>query len=155
MKTCYIAGPMKGIPTLQLRRLCDAAAAKLRSEGWNVISPADLDRAVGFDRDNHARHAVEMLRDMQIRDIEAIFKSDAIFVLDRHWAMSKGATAEICVARWRDIPAYSYTTREPLVTDTVTKVADSETVPEHGVSFPKTENGRCPGGGVPPDDRRP
>lgn len=110
-KTCYIAGPMRGYPRYNFDAF-DAARDALMAEGWKVISPADLDRQAGFDPDNHPVTA-ELLREMQIRDVDAIFNSDAIFVLDG-WASSKGATAEICVAKWRDIPVFSFTTRQPI-----------------------------------------
>lgn len=111
MKTCYIAGPMRGYPRYNFDAF-DNAAAKLRAEGWNVISPTDLDRQMGFNPDTDSV-TQEMLTDMQIRDVDAIFKSDAVFVLDG-WAMSKGATAEICLAKWRDIPAISFSERKPI-----------------------------------------
>lgn len=110
-QTCYIAGPMRGYPRYNFDAF-DSAAAVLRSEGWNVISPADLDRQAGFDPDTHPV-TDELLREMQIRDVDAIFNADTVFVLDG-WVTSKGATAEICVAKWRDIPVLSYSSRDPI-----------------------------------------
>jgi hypothetical protein len=116
-KTCYIAGPMRGYPRYNFDAF-DAARDALIKEGWHVISPADLDRQAGFDPDNHPVTA-ELLREMQIRDVDAIFfNADTVFALDG-WATSKGATAEICVAKWRDIPVLSYTDRQPIVINTV------------------------------------
>jgi hypothetical protein len=110
-KTCYIAGPMRGYPRYNFDAF-DAARDVLIKEGWAVISPADLDRQAGFDPDNHPVTA-ELLREIQIRDVAAIFNVDMVFVLDG-WATSKGATAEICVAKWRDIPVLSFTDRQPI-----------------------------------------
>lgn len=130
-KTCYIAGPMRGYPRYNFDAF-DAARDVLCAEGWAVISPADLDRQAGFDPDNHPVTA-ELLREMQIRDVDAIFNVDTVFVLDG-WAMSKGATAEICVAKWRDIPVLSFTDRMPIkILPIATKEEPKEPVKEEDV----------------------
>lgn len=38
----YLGGPMTGIPKFNFPRF-DAVAAKLREDGWNIVSPAELD----------------------------------------------------------------------------------------------------------------
>lgn len=39
---CYIAGPMSGVPQFNFPAF-DAAAADLRSRGYDIVSPAELD----------------------------------------------------------------------------------------------------------------
>ena len=46
--TIYIAGKMRGIPYYNFPAF-DAARDRLRECGFSVVSPADLDRDVGFD----------------------------------------------------------------------------------------------------------
>ena len=45
--TCYIAGPMTGYPRFNFDAF-DAARDDLRSDGYDVISPADLDIRLSF-----------------------------------------------------------------------------------------------------------
>ena len=47
-KRLYIAGPMRGIPQYNFP-VFDAARDKAIALGWDAVSPADLDRANGFD----------------------------------------------------------------------------------------------------------
>ena len=46
--TVYVAGPMRGKKFFNFPAF-DDAKEDLESQGFSVISPADLDRAVGFD----------------------------------------------------------------------------------------------------------
>lgn len=92
---------MRGKPLFNFPAF-DAARDKLKSEGWNVISPADLDRAIGFDEKSTTEPTKEFLDAAFDRDIEALKKSDAIYLL-AGWESSTGATAEYWVARWLHI----------------------------------------------------
>jgi hypothetical protein len=98
MKTIYIAGPMRGFPRFNFPAF-DAARDRLVKEGWNVISPADMDREVGFDEHDKFEPSKQFLDMAFDRDIAAIKKSDAIYMLSG-WEGSTGATAEYWLARW-------------------------------------------------------
>ena len=98
MKTIYIAGPMRGYPLFNFPAF-DAARDKLKAEGWKVLSPADMDRAVGFDPTIDQEPSKQFLDEAFDRDIEAIRNCDAIFMLTG-WEASTGATAEYWIARW-------------------------------------------------------
>lgn len=80
-KTIYIAGPMSGLPELNFPAFHEAAA-DLRAQGHEVVSPAELyshtDRDWGF----YMRAAIKAMMDC-----------DEIFML-RGWANSKGAKIE-------------------------------------------------------------
>jgi hypothetical protein len=88
----------------------DHARNKMRSDGYDVISPADLDRAAGFDATrlpaNSNWHDVESLGfDVAAaidRDLDELKRCDAIYML-RGWQDSLGATAEHAIARWRGL----------------------------------------------------
>lgn len=101
MPSIYIAGPMTGYPEFNFPAF-DAARNNLERD-WNVISPADLDRAIGFE----VTHEVtpEFLRDAMRRDINAIMDVDALYAL-KGWEQSKGASAEVALAKWRGIPVH-------------------------------------------------
>lgn len=103
-KTIYIAGPMRGKPLFNFPSF-DAARDRLVADGWSVISPADMDREIGFDETKSYPPTKEFLDAAMARDIEAIKKSDAIYML-RGWKESTGATAEYHLARWKHIPIY-------------------------------------------------
>lgn len=91
----YIAGPMRGKPQFNFRAF-DNAAAVLRKAGYDAVSPADLDRAVGFD--GHADGVSEAFVHQCIkRDIAALLTCDHVVVLDG-WQHSVGARLEVEVA---------------------------------------------------------
>jgi hypothetical protein len=113
--TFYIAGPMAGRPYFNFPEF-DAARDYLQRKGFNVISPADLDREVGidpmqFDRDHDwTANALsgQELQDAIERDIVALRKCDAIYLLDG-WQTSKGAQAEKAIAEWNGMEVFYQT----------------------------------------------
>lgn len=102
----YIAGPMRGVPEFNFPAF-DAARSHLLTEGFeDVVSPADMDRDVGFDPsdlpDDHDWAVVPdsfSLAEAVDRDLQAIRECDAIYLLEG-WEHSKGALAEKAVAEW-------------------------------------------------------
>ncbi|CAB4135932.1 Protein of unknown function DUF4406 [uncultured Caudovirales phage] len=102
MRSIYIAGPMTGYAKFNFPAF-DAARDYLERD-WNVISPADMDRELGFDAAVDEVTA-EFLRDAMRRDINAIMAVDAVYAL-AGWEQSKGASAEVALAEWRGIPVY-------------------------------------------------
>lgn len=126
----YLAGPMTGIAEFNFPAF-DAVAADLRGAGWEVISPAELDRADGFDE--RGMSGIEPLTDHQRRrfarnDIAALLTVDAIVLLPG-WQGSTGATNESKVAGWLGLAAFEWD-------DTVGTVAVDLT--EVWSSVPKT-----------------
>lgn len=93
----YVAGPMRGIASYNFPAF-DAAAKWLRRQGHQVISPAEMDRNVGFDETAHIPDE-EFLRRAITRDMAAIAECDAIFLL-RGWSKSKGANLELQMAKF-------------------------------------------------------
>jgi len=106
-KSIYIAGPMRGKPFFNFPAF-DAAHDKLEDEGWNAISPADMDREHGFDALdmepdsdwNDLSQVPFTIDECMERDLEAIKNADAIYML-KGWQNSTGAQAEYWCARWR------------------------------------------------------
>lgn len=106
----YLAGPMSSLPGFGFDRF-DAARDNLIINGYKVISPADIDREIGFDP------SVGTLDDFDLpaairRDVDAILGCDAVVLLPGHES-SKGATAERYVAKWAGIPCYTYPDLKP------------------------------------------
>lgn len=90
---------MRGIPLYNFPEF-DRVAGLLHSAGYDVISPADLDRKVGFNPDKGDEADEAFIRAAMKRDIEAIIdRADAVALLDG-WEASKGATAEVAMAAW-------------------------------------------------------
>jgi hypothetical protein len=83
----YLAGPMTGLPGFNFRAF-DKARDELTHQGYDVISPADLERK------RTSRSYSEALRD----DIAHLVKCEAIYLL-RGWQFSVGAKLELAVAR--------------------------------------------------------
>lgn len=96
---------MRGYPQFNFPAF-DAAAEHLRSSGWEIVSPADIDRQYGFD----PNHAVEGQIDMQPiiqRDIKAVLECEAIILLPG-WEKSVGALAEKNIAEWAGKKVFEY-----------------------------------------------
>ena len=83
--TLYVAGPMSGLPNLNFDAF-HAAATALRSKGYQVINPAEINP-------DHAMPWHECMR----RDIAELVKCDGIVLLDG-WQQSRGATLEHHIA---------------------------------------------------------
>jgi len=104
-KTIYIAGPMRGYPKFNFPAF-DEAKEEL-SKNWNVISPADIDRAAGFSEDGDEPDST-MLRNMIERDLDAIiWKCDAIALLPG-WQRSRGAKVEKALAEFLGLEIFYY-----------------------------------------------
>lgn len=102
MKCAYLAGPMTGYPLYNFPAF-DAARDQLTAQGWRVISPADMDRAMGFNPETDTP-TPEFLTQVRRADTLAILdEADAIFMLP-NWQYSKGARAEFALAEWKGIP---------------------------------------------------
>lgn len=99
-RTFYLAGPMSGVQLFNFP-MFDLVRDHLLALGYNVISPADLDREVGFDPETGVVSKV-FLEEAMKRDLDAIMKADAIVMLPG-WERSTGAKAELALARWRHI----------------------------------------------------
>lgn len=104
----YIAGPMRGIPLYNFPAF-DSAAEKLRSQGYEVISPADVDRRRGFDpallpspQNWTVVPDVLCLEEVVNEDLNLLETCDGIYMLPG-WEFSTGATAEHAVAKWRGL----------------------------------------------------
>ena len=105
----YLSGPMSGVPNYNAP-MFDAATKKLREEGFEVLSPVELDRAEGFDLESPPKASYWSLL---ARDVFTIGDSElsAIFVLPG-WEKSKGARLEVFQALLMKLPVVSYETRK-------------------------------------------
>jgi hypothetical protein len=119
--TFYIAGPMRGFPRYNFDAF-DAASLDLRGRGFNVISPADMDRQIGFDPDSKEPLTKEFLDGAMQRDIDAIMRADGIVLLPG-WERSTGAQAEAALARWKHIPVLLYPSMKPIGSEDVLEEA--------------------------------
>lgn len=96
MTRLYLAGPMRDYPSYNFPAF-DAAAARLRAAGYSVVSPAEMDRDLGFDPD--VDEADDAFVDGALRrDVRAIAGCDAVALLDG-WQASQGVAVELQVAR--------------------------------------------------------
>lgn len=111
----YIAGPMRGYWEFNFPAF-DAAAAHLRAAGYDVVSPAELDRACGINVAGMFGNLDQLpdcdLVDTVRRDVEAIINVDAIVLLPG-WENSAGACAELALARWLRKGALLYPSMRP------------------------------------------
>ena len=77
----YVSGPMTGLPDLN-KPAFNAEAARLRSEGHDVVNPADVNLGPGADWADYMRV-----------DLADMLTCDTIFMLPG-WESSKGARIE-------------------------------------------------------------
>ena len=93
----YIAGPMRGYYPQYNFSAFDEAAHKLRKLGHHVYSPAEMDRAAGFNEwcDEATE---EFVQEAMRRNLAAIDKCDAIVLLPG-WESSEGTAEEIAYGR--------------------------------------------------------
>lgn len=111
--TFYVTGPMRGLPFFNFPAF-DGARDLGISLGYNIISPADLDRKKGIDPINDPgcvermkEENPDLLQDIVRRDIEAVLNlnsrnNDGLAILP-DWRKSTGAPAEIYVARFKGL----------------------------------------------------
>ena len=124
----YIAGPMTGYDRFNFPAF-HAAAAQLRAVGYEVVSPAEMDEAEGFDPTTG--QGLRPFSDYMARDLAAIDGCDGVALLDG-WETSAGATKEREHAYESEKPAWlashwlSWGNR-PLCVQTETRVTDPTT----------------------------
>ena len=119
----YIAGPMRGKKWFNFPDF-DWAKECLMRAGWEVISPADLDREIGFDvkslpPDTDWSDVSKLGFDLRTaiqRDVAAICQCDAIFML-HGWSESRGAKAEKAVAEWLGLMVFYQVDGYPKVSE--------------------------------------
>ena len=115
----YIAGPMRGIEKWNFPAF-DEARDALREQGYEVVSPADLDREHGLfpeGLDGRDLRAMEErgwqdvpgwfdLKAAMARDLREMEKCDGVALLDG-WDDSEGVQKELERARQKGISVYS------------------------------------------------
>lgn len=82
----------------------DAKRDDLLAAGHTPVSPADLDRAFGYDP-AHSPTDDGFVHSAIRRDLDAVLQCDGVVVLTG-WEHSRGACAEVAVARWAGIPVF-------------------------------------------------
>lgn len=108
----YLAGPMTGIAEYNFPAF-KAAAAYLRTYGYEVFNPAENDLENGFDATGMVGNEAEQhgfsLREALKQDLSWICDhANFIALLDGHHA-SKGVAAELALANALDVPVFHFT----------------------------------------------
>lgn len=112
----YIAGPMRGYEKFNFPSF-DIATGRFADNGWNVVSPADIDRNAGCTEDTPPEQVVDQ-RVFVYRDFFALYfiahqTTGAIAMLSG-WERSTGAVAEFFLARWLGLKVLDAMTGDPL-----------------------------------------
>lgn len=101
----YVAGPMTGLPSYNWTAF-EAAARVLRAQGWDVVSPTEIDEEHGVVKvkRDHAGDIISVnttpsfdYETILARDLEAVATCDHIFLLPG-WQHSTGARRELACA---------------------------------------------------------
>ncbi len=92
----YLAGAMRGIPLFNFPAF-DEAAARLRAYGYEIVSPAEHDREIGFDETKNSLEDFDMKAAL-IWDIEQVIECDGLIALSC-WENSSGVAVEMSVAK--------------------------------------------------------
>jgi hypothetical protein len=104
-KRIYIAGPMRGIKYYNFPAF-DVREFLLKSEGWLVVNPAEIDRQSGFDvgdlPEDHDWNTLPEGFNLRLtveQDIIALTGCSHIYLM-KGWESSSGARAEFAVSQW-------------------------------------------------------
>lgn len=101
----YVAGPMRGYDQYNFPAFF-RAERDLIMKGWDVLNPAAMDVAEGFDGSTEPTE--EFISVAIHRDVQTILhRADAIALLPG-WRNSVGATAEAWLGHWTGIDLYQY-----------------------------------------------
>lgn len=93
----------------------DEARDRWLACGWEVVSPADLDRDIGFNEEvRELPH--DFIRGAMKRDLHAIADVCTAIALLPGWESSKGTAVELALARVLGLPVYDAVTMELLPT---------------------------------------
>lgn len=107
----YIAGPMRGLPEFNFPAF-DAQRDAWLAGGWNVISPADIDRnsepGVPIPAEAEARQREYTYRDFYALWLVANRTTHGGIAMLRNWETSTGAAAELFLARWLKLRIYRH-----------------------------------------------
>lgn len=117
----YVAGPMSGIPQFNIPAF-DAASWALRQQGWEIVSPAELDephiRAVCMESADGIPNAVThggTWGDFLSRDVKIVSDQVDAIVLLPGWENSKGANLEAFVGTLCKKVFYLYNNGKPML----------------------------------------
>lgn len=127
-KVYYLAGPMSGLPQFNYP-LFYSAAEKLRANGYDVKSPAEMDTpamqaaAMASPDGNLAsleKTTGETWGDVLAKDVKLISDhiTGGIIVLP-NWFKSRGARLEVMVAKLKQLPVYEYNPDLPSIITTL------------------------------------
>lgn len=114
--TIYLCGPMTGYADLN-HPLFYVAEEHLKAKGYEVINPAKMDEELGLDPHEGLMNP-EFLKGAVKRDLEAVMVCDGVALLP-DWEMSKGATAEVAVAKWLNKKIYLFPTMEEITNESI------------------------------------
>lgn len=103
----YLAGPMRGIAEFNFPAF-DAAARHYRAQGWLVVSPAELDRAHGFDPAQPVTDMASLQRECIMRDTLAICHGVTHIALLPGWEQSLGVAVELALAKFLGLEVLIY-----------------------------------------------
>ena len=125
----YMAGKMRGLPSFGAEEFRKATRV-LRERGFEVVSPLEMDEAVGITVDgltgfeDLADQGFD-IRSTLMADLEAVlFDVDAVVLLPG-WRGSRGALAEYATARAASIPTWelTYASEEIMLTEITAPLA--------------------------------
>jgi len=107
----YICGPMRGIPFYNAPAF-DAAAARLRADGDEPVSPVDIDRSDGLVFEDYPLGTEALpsgfdLPSLIRRDLDAIDTCDGLVRLPG-WERSTGTAVETAYAAFIGLPVFEY-----------------------------------------------
>lgn len=105
----YLAGPMRHRPFLNAVAF-EIAAARLRDQGIEVVSPVELDQECGLNFTDYPEGTEPLpegfsLPELMRRDLDAINTCDGVVVM-AGWQHSTGAAVEVAYARFLGLPVY-------------------------------------------------
>ena len=106
----YQAGPMSSIPLYNFPAFIEITA-DLRSQGYEIYSPAEGDLKLGVDPtkplDSPENSLIFNMRETVRRDLREILRSEGIILMPG-WQQSYGCKVELMVTMWAGLKVFQY-----------------------------------------------
>jgi hypothetical protein len=95
----YLSGKMRGLPEFGFPIFDKAQEIIERTRGWKVVSPANMDREIGFNEKTGNDYDFDVNGAMRRDFTYLVTNAQGIVLIRQNWRVSHGARSELIVAQ--------------------------------------------------------
>ena len=119
----YLSGKMRGEPEFGFPNFDRARDIIVKQKGWTVISPADMDRAIGFSEKSPEGYDFDFAGALR-RDFSVLLKDvNGIVMIRQNWQRSHGARSELLISQDIDLDLWQIDLKTEEISPLVLRVA--------------------------------